>query len=168
MMVILSFLLPEDSSLSTNVFVQVTAVRRTFDGVGLGQLGQIRDKRLGYVLPRLALSQPQVYVCTGELVYVELETQHKQVRLVIDISERHGSRLIPCRLVSTLVEVARDTPRPGSTYQTSSSQPCLMRSSSVGTILVAMASWLVAFGLNSRTLKLVLAYVDIGGWVDHR
>lgn len=73
MIVMLSFLLPERISLSTQVLVYLTTVWRTFDGVGLGKLCQIRDEWFGNILPRLAFSQPQVNVCTGKLVDMELE-----------------------------------------------------------------------------------------------
>jgi len=73
MIVMLSFLLPEQISLSTQVFITLTAVWHTFDGVGLGKLCQVRDEGFGDVLPRLAFSQPQVDMCTGKLVDMELE-----------------------------------------------------------------------------------------------
>lgn len=98
---ILSFLLPGYISLSTQVPVQLTAVWRTFDGVGLGKLCQILDERFGNILPRLAFSQPQVNMCTRELIHMELETPHRQVRLAMDISKSTviSHTLWPCEYV---------------------------------------------------------------------
>ena len=42
------------------------------DGVGLGQLGQVGQEDLRDIVPSVALIQPQVDMCTRQLVYVEL------------------------------------------------------------------------------------------------
>ena len=44
----------------------------TLDGIRLGQLCQVGQEILGDVLPGVPVPQPQVDMCTGELVDVEL------------------------------------------------------------------------------------------------
>ena len=43
------------------------------DGVGLGQLSEIRDKVAGQRVPRLAVWHAKVYVGAGELIDVKLD-----------------------------------------------------------------------------------------------
>jgi hypothetical protein len=91
----------------------------TLDRVGLGQLGQVGQQVLGDVVPGLALAQAQVDVSARELVDVKLaemsatsaSTEPRVARTLRGVSFSRGQRLKKA-------------------YQTSSSQPNLIRSSS--------------------------------------
>ena len=48
--------------------------RLTLDRVGLGQLAEVGEELFGDVVPCLALTQAEVDVGAGKLVYVELLT----------------------------------------------------------------------------------------------
>ncbi|CRK44193.1 hypothetical protein BN1723_000879 [Verticillium longisporum] len=45
---------------------------RTLDGVGLGELGEVVEERLGNAVPLLAFTQAEVNVGARQLVGVEL------------------------------------------------------------------------------------------------
>lgn len=66
----------------------------TLDRVGLCELRQVGDQRLGDVLPGLALAQPQVDVGARELVYVEPDV------------------LVPAKLYEVLVCLVSASPPP--------------------------------------------------------
>lgn len=79
MMVTLSFLLPAPGPSACRrpppaaaAQAAVEGTVSTLDRVGLGQLGQVGQQLLRDVVPGLALAQPQVDVCAGQLVGVEL------------------------------------------------------------------------------------------------
>jgi len=76
MMVMLSFLLP-GAPVSSCSPVSLARSGLTLDRVGLGQLAEVGQELLGNVVPRLAITQAEVDVSAGELVYVELSTQHE-------------------------------------------------------------------------------------------
>ena len=76
MMVMLSFLLP-DVPINLCSPVSLERSRLTLDRVGLGQLAEVGQELFGNVVPSVAITQTEVDMGAGELVYVELSAQHE-------------------------------------------------------------------------------------------
>ena len=69
MMVILSFLLPEDLLESA---LPQKPTQLTLNRIGLGQLAEVGEELFRNVVPGLALAETEVDMGTGQLVYVKL------------------------------------------------------------------------------------------------
>lgn len=61
----------------------------TFDGVGLGELGEVHDELLGEGVPFLVVAHPQVDVCAGELIDVKLSRPSAHAESKVRFVRRH-------------------------------------------------------------------------------